>query len=109
MTAHGDGIALREPPSTDRIFGLALRPVPKAGDVLAAKRSARADVYTINIVSGGDDRKVSRYSEAIDRVSDLARELQVDGWFTCDHIHYARIATFRQHVRSGKDSCVQTS
>lgn len=109
MTTHGGVIALQESPSRDRILGLALRPRPQAGDVLAAKRSARADVYTISIVSGADDGRVSRYPEAIDRVSELARELLVDGWFTCNHTHYARVATFRQDVRSGKDGCVPAS
>jgi hypothetical protein len=33
------------------------------------------------------------------KVRELARGLDVDGWFTCNHIHYARVATFRE--RSG--------
>ena len=66
--------------------------------MLASKRSARADVLTICIVSGADDGRVKRYQEAIDRVRELARELRVDGWFTCDHTHYARVASFRQDI-----------
>lgn len=88
-------IALDEPPSTNRVSGPAMRTVPRAGDVLASKRSARADVYAIRIVSGADDRRVTRHPEAIDRVRELARELRVDGWFTCNHTHYARVAHFR--------------
>ena len=79
MRAPGGVIALREPPPTDRPLTPALRPVPQAGDVLASKRSARADVFTICIVSGADDRRMKRYQEAIDRVLELARELRVDG------------------------------
>ena len=98
MTAPGGVIALREPPSIDHPLTPALRPVPQAGDVLASKRSARADVFTIRIVSGADDERMKRYKEAIDRVRELARELQVDGWYTCNHTHYARVANFRQRV-----------
>ena len=107
MTTRGGVVALREPPPTDHSLTPALRPVPHAGDVLASKRSARADVFMICIVSGADDRRVKRYQEAIDRVLELARELRVDGWFTCNHTHYARVAHFGQHVwrdvREGRD------
>jgi hypothetical protein len=98
MITHG-GVALQEPPPTDRPLIPALRPMPQAGDVLASKRSARADVFTIGVVSGTDDTRMKRYDEAIDRVRELAQELQVDGWFTCNHTHYARVAHFRQCVR----------
>ena len=98
MTAPGGVIAFREPPPTDRPLTRALRPVPQAGDVLASKRSARADVFTICIVSGSDEKRMKRYQEAIDRVRELAREWRVDGWYTCNHTHYARVAHFRQRV-----------
>jgi hypothetical protein len=67
--------------------------------VLASKRSARADVFTIQIVSGADEERMRRYQEAIDRVIELARELRVDGWYTCNHTHYARVASFRRRVQ----------
>jgi hypothetical protein len=98
MTTHGGVAARRELPATARPLMPALRPTPQAGDVLASKRSARADVFRVCIVSGADDTRVKRYQEAIDRVRELARELQVDGWFTCDHRHYARVANFRQRA-----------
>jgi hypothetical protein len=41
---------------------------------------------------------MNRYQEAIDSVLELARELRVDGWYTCNHTHYARVAHFRQRV-----------
>jgi hypothetical protein len=98
MTMHGGAVAFREPRPSDHFLTPALRPVPHSGDVLASKRSARADVFMICIVSGADDRRVKRYQEAIDRLLELARELRVDGWFTCNHTHYARVAHFRQRV-----------
>jgi hypothetical protein len=37
----------------------------------------------------------TRYAEAIDAVRKLAAQRRVDGWFTCNHTHYARIAHTR--------------
>jgi len=37
----------------------------------------------------------TRYQDAIDAGRLLARGLAVDGWFSCDHTHYVRIATYR--------------
>jgi hypothetical protein len=71
------------------------RSVPQAGDILACERSARADVFSINIVPTDSDVIVTRYSEAIERVQELARTRRVDGWYTCNHTHYARIASYR--------------
>jgi hypothetical protein len=73
----------------------AQRPVPQAGDILASERSARADVFAISIVPTGSDITVTRYSAAIERVQELARTRRVDGWFTNDHTHYARVASYR--------------
>jgi hypothetical protein len=71
------------------------RPVPQTGDILASERSARADVFTISIVPTDSDVTVTRYSAAIERVQELARTRRVDGWFTSDHTHYARVASYR--------------
>lgn len=76
---------------------------PRAGDVLASERTARADVYTISIVPAPAHLRERRHSAAIERVRSLARGLKVDGWFTCDHTHYARVANFRE-PRSGADA-----
>jgi hypothetical protein len=73
----------------------ARRAVPQAGDILASERSARADVFAVSIIPTGDDITVTRYSAAIERVRELARARQVDGWFTSDQIHYARVASYR--------------
>ena len=72
-----------------------LRSVPQAGDILACERSARADVFSVSIIPTDSDVTVTRYSEAIERVRELARMRRVDGWYTCDHTHYARIASYR--------------
>jgi hypothetical protein len=69
--------------------------VPQAGDILAAERSARADVFSISTIPAASEVTVTRYSAAIERVRELARTRRVNGWFTSDHIHYARIASYR--------------
>lgn len=71
---------------------------PVSGDVLTSERSARADVYEISIVPADSRAVVSRYSEAIETVRALAQELRVDGWFTSDQTHYARVASYRSRL-----------
>jgi hypothetical protein len=71
------------------------RTAPQAGDILASERSARADVFSISIVPSESPVVLRRYAEAIEHVQTLARTRQVDGWYTCDHTHYARIASYR--------------
>jgi hypothetical protein len=70
-------------------------PLPQAGDILLSERSARADVFTVSVVPAVGDETVTRYSAAIEVVKNLARSRQVNGWFTNDHTHYARIASYR--------------
>jgi hypothetical protein len=72
-----------------------IRPVPGPGDVLASRRSARADIYEISVVPAEAHTIVGRYPEAVARVRELARQLRADGWYTTDHTHYARIAACR--------------
>ena len=72
-----------------------IRRAPQAGDILVAERSARADVFSISTIPTDSDIVVTRYSEAIKRVQELARRRRVDGWYTCDHTHYARVASYR--------------
>jgi hypothetical protein len=71
------------------------RATPQAGDILASERTARADVFTISIIPTDSDITVTRYPAAIERVRELARARRVDGWYTCDHTHYARVASYR--------------
>ena len=68
---------------------------PQTGDILASERTARADVFAISIVPIDSDITVNRYSAAIERVQELARARRVDGWYTCDQTHYARVASYR--------------
>ena len=74
----------------ERING---RTSPRSGDVLVWRRSARADAYEIEVVARSTHTAASTYGEAIDKANYLARVLGVDAWFTCDHRHYARLAS----------------
>lgn len=71
------------------------RATPQAGDVLASRSTARADLYAISVVPDAARVTAKRYAEAIETVRELARDRGVDGWFTCNHTHYARVATHR--------------
>ena len=72
------------------------RSVPMEGDVLASRPIARADLYWISVVPAAAHLTARRYTEAIERVRELARQRQVDGWFSCNHTHYLRVAGFRR-------------
>ena len=72
------------------------RSAPQAGDILVSERTARADVFEISIIPTDSDITVTRYSAAIQLVQELARARRVDGWYTCDHTHYARVASHRR-------------
>jgi hypothetical protein len=69
---------------------------PRSGDVVASERSARADVYDISVVPAPAYMVAGRYPEAIDKVRELARQLGVNGWYTADQTHYARVAKYRK-------------
>jgi hypothetical protein len=95
MNTRGAAIATND----DRLRK-ALRPdarqsAPQAGDILASERSARADVFAISIIPGEGDVTLTRYSAAIERVQELARTRRVDGWYTSDHTHFVRVASYR--------------
>ena len=105
MVTNADGIA-REERQSEIIKGPHhFRSGPQIGDVLASRPTARADVYTISILPAASHLTATRHSEALDTVRLLARELSVDGWFTCNHTHYARVARFREQSahRSGQN------
>ena len=89
-TLVSSGDTVQEPPAGTR------RSVPQAGDMLVSERSARADVFTVGVVPAGSYVTVTRYSAAIELVQELARARRVDGWFTNDHTHYARVASYRR-------------
>ena len=71
------------------------RTAPQAGDILVAERSARAHMFSISTIPSDKDIVATRYSEAIERVQELTRRRRVDEWYTCDHTHYARVASYR--------------
>jgi hypothetical protein len=93
VSMHGTAIDGR--PSGEACSASTLRSAPNDGDVLASRRTARADFYTISIVPDTGHIRAGRYSEAIRKVQELAGRLGVDGWFTCDHTHFARVAMHR--------------
>ena len=68
----------------------------KSGDVLVSRPTARADVYDISVVPALARMTDLRYEDGKEAGRQLARRLGVDGWFTCDHTHFMRIATFRK-------------
>jgi hypothetical protein len=86
------GTAVDDRHSGEAFSARRFRSVPRDGEVLASKRTARADSYTISIVPEAGHTRAQRHSEAIDKVRQLAAQLGVDGWFTCDHTHFARVA-----------------
>jgi hypothetical protein len=95
------GAAVDDRPSSEALSTWQLRSVPRDGDVVASKRTTRADVYTISVVPGAGHTRVQRHSEAIEKVQELADQLGVDGWFTCNHTHFARVAMHRRVGASG--------
>ena len=95
MGAHETDVAVREENSKKASGMPSRRPLPQAGDVLASRPTARADIYQISVVPIKADPVATRYDDAMERVSELARVRAVDGWYTCDHTHFARIASHR--------------
>jgi N-acetyl-beta-hexosaminidase len=96
MCTHADGIAFERRHSEITDLKRDVQSIPQTGDVLASARTARADVYTISIVPAAAHLSATRHAEALEKVRELARGLDVDGWFTCNHTHYARVASFRE-------------
>jgi len=69
---------------------------PATWDVLASKPTARADVYAISLFpSPAVVVETAHYADAIEKVREMARSIGVDGWYTCDHTHYAQVAKYR--------------
>jgi hypothetical protein len=100
MSPHALGVA-----ATRRLTN-AIRPsrdggAPRTGDVLASGRTARADVHEISVVPAEPETVVARYSDAIEKVRELALRLGVDGWYTSDSTHYVRVATYRALDEAG--------
>src|SRR5215212_1182414 len=71
-------------------------PRPKSGDVLVSRPTARADLYETSVVPAVARLTDNSYDGGQNRARQLARELAVDAWFTCDHIHVVRLAHHRR-------------
>jgi hypothetical protein len=71
-------------------------PLPKSGDVLVSRPTARADAYAISVIPTQGYIVAVRYEDAVEIGRELARGLVVDGWYTCDHTHSVRIARHRR-------------
>ena len=95
MGAHESNIAVRGENSREASGVRSRRQYPQTGDVLVSRPTARADIYEISVVPTKADLVATRYDDAMERVRELARVRAVDGWYTCDHTHYARIARHR--------------
>jgi hypothetical protein len=95
MGAHEALVGMKEDTRKPAPRMVSLRPAPMPGDVLLSRPAARADLYAISVVPAQGDLLAVRHAEAIERACELARGLAVDVWYTCDHTHFARIATHR--------------
>ena len=95
MGPQEPNVAVREEKSRKASEMPSRRLFPQSGDVLASRPTARADIYEISVVPTKADLVPMRYDDAMERVRDLARALAVDGWYTSDHTHFARIASHR--------------
>jgi hypothetical protein len=95
MNRHDTSIDFNNRASTPSQLPSQLRAIPTPGDVLASRPTARADWYDISIVPAAAHVTTRRYSEAIEKVRELARVSRVDGWLTVNHTHFTRVATHR--------------
>ena len=95
MGAHETHVAGRGGISGETSRMPSQREYPESGDVIASQPTARADVYAISVVPAQAKIVARRYDDAMKRVRELARALAVDGWYTCDHTHFLRVASHR--------------
>jgi hypothetical protein len=76
------------------------RPAPQEGDVLASRRTARADSFAISVIPAPTHAVARRYDDAIASIREVARERAVDAWYTCNHTHFLRVAHHRSQETS---------
>ena len=76
------------------------RTAPQEGDILASRPTARADSFAISVVPAGTHAVAGRYDEAVASIREFARQRAVDAWYTCDHIHFLRVAHHRSKEAS---------
>jgi hypothetical protein len=84
------------------------RPGPKLGDVLCSRPVARADIHAIRVLPADARIIAIRDEDAMKRAGDLARELAADGWYTCDHTHFVRIASYRTQVEQSVPGAISS-
>ena len=76
------------------------RPAPQEGDVLASRRTARADSFAISVIPAPTHAVAGRYDDAIASIREVARERAVDAWYTCNHTDFLRVAHHRSQETS---------
>jgi len=69
--------------------------LPQPGDVLVSRPAAAVE-HEISIVSQPKRLVCARHDVAVEKGRQLAAELHVDAWLTEDHIHFLRLASFRE-------------
>jgi hypothetical protein len=72
--------------------------VPRPGDVLASRCSARSDVYAISVIPGPTQVVGGVHDQALETVRRFAQLHAVNGWYTCDHTHFVCVARHRSPV-----------
>jgi hypothetical protein len=77
------------------VKGAPLQDLPAPGDVLVSRPTARSDAFAISLFPTQACVVVRRYQDALEKAREVAGRLAVDGWYTCDHTHFARIALHR--------------
>ncbi len=69
-------------------------PHPQGGDVLVTKRTATVE-HDVSVLPGRPYESSLCYANALAAAKGLAEQIHVDAWFTEDHTHFLRIASFR--------------
>ena len=93
--SHTSSVVLGAGTITDPSWTPTRPPLMKSGDVLVSRPTARSDIYDISVVPSVVRVTTVCYEDGMEMGRQLARELAVDGWFTCDHTHVVRIAEHR--------------
>ena len=70
--------------------------IPQVGDVLASNTTATVD-YVLSIVPLQGSAVCPNHDAAVAEACVLASERRVDAWLTEDHIHFLRIASYREN------------
>ena len=88
------------PETVNRPAAVAGRLVPRPGDVIASRPPAREDCYALSVTPGPTQAVAGGYDQALEMVRRVAQLNAVDGWYTCNHIHFLRIVNCRSKENS---------